>query len=111
MAGAWSPVRSSPAMASGWRLPDAGLCRFHWISSPSEQKEGVMAVRTADAEWKGNLNDGSGKMRFGSGAFEGAFSFQSRMGQGTGTNPEELVGAAIAGCFSMALSANLAGAG
>ena len=70
-----------------------------------------MAVRTADAEWKGNLNDGSGKMRFGSGAYEGAFSFQSRMGQGQGTNPEELVGAAIAGCFSMALSANLAGAG
>ena len=70
-----------------------------------------MAVRTADAEWKGNLNDGSGKMRFGSGAYEGAFSFQSRMGQGSGTNPEELVGAAIAGCFSMALSANLAGAG
>ena len=50
-------------------------------------------------------------MRFGSGAYEGAFSFQSRMAEGKGTNPEELIGAAIAGCFSMALSANLAGAG
>jgi osmotically inducible protein OsmC len=70
-----------------------------------------MAVRTADAEWKGNLNDGSGQMRFGSGAYQGAFSFESRMGEGKGTNPEELIGAAIAGCFSMALSANLAGAG
>jgi osmotically inducible protein OsmC len=71
-----------------------------------------MAVRNANAEWRGNLNEGSGKMRFGSGAYEGAFSFQSRMGDGSGgTNPEELVGAALAGCFSMALSANLAGAG
>jgi len=70
-----------------------------------------MAVRTANAEWRGNLNDGSGKMRFGSGAYEGAFDFKSRMGDGRGTNPEELIGAALAGCFSMALSAGLAGAG
>jgi osmotically inducible protein OsmC len=73
--------------------------------------EGVMAVRSADAEWRGNLNDGSGKMRFGSGAYEGAFDFKSRMGEGRGTNPEELIGAALAGCYSMALSAGLAGAG
>ena len=46
-----------------------------------------MAVRTADAEWKGNLNDGSGHMRFGSGAYDGAFDFKSRMGDGAGTNP------------------------
>jgi osmotically inducible protein OsmC len=71
-----------------------------------------MAVRTADAEWQGNLRDGKGKMRLGSGAFEGNYSFRSRMGDGeTGTNPEELIGAAHAGCYSMAFSAALAGAG
>ena len=71
-----------------------------------------MAIRTADAEWQGNLRDGQGKMRLGSGAFEGTYSFRSRMGDGAmGTNPEELIGAAHAGCFSMALSAALAGAG
>lgn len=71
-----------------------------------------MPTRTADAEWQGNLQDGQGKMRLGSGAFEGNYSFRSRMGDGaTGTNPEELIGAAHAGCYSMALSASLAGAG
>lgn len=50
-------------------------------------------------------------MSFGSGAFEGAYSFKSRFEEGTGTNPEELIGAAHAGCFSMALSADLAEAG
>jgi osmotically inducible protein OsmC len=70
-----------------------------------------MAIRTADAEWQGNLQDGQGQMRLGSGAFEGNYSFRSRMGDGaTGTNPEELIGAAHAGCYSMALSAVLAGA-
>ena len=70
-----------------------------------------MPARTADAEWNGDLKDGSGTMRFGSGAFEGAFSFASRFEEGTGTNPEELIGAAHAGCFSMALSAGLEAAG
>ena len=71
-----------------------------------------MAIRTADAEWQGNLRDGQGKMRLGSGAFEGNYSFRSRMGDGaTGTNPEELIGAAHAGCYSMAFSAALANAG
>lgn len=70
-----------------------------------------MATRTAQAEWKGNLKDGSGKMSFGSGAFEGAYSFASRFEEGTGTNPEELIGAAHAGCFSMALSGILTGHG
>ncbi len=50
-------------------------------------------------------------MKLGSGAFEGAYSFKSRMEDGTGTNPEELIGAAHAGCFSMALSAALGKAG
>lgn len=70
-----------------------------------------MAVRTANAEWSGNLTEGHGRMKLGSGAWEGAYDFRSRFGDGAGTNPEELLGAAHAGCFSMALSAGLAKAG
>src|SRR6187401_282823 len=70
-----------------------------------------MAVRTANAEWAGALKDGSGKMAFGSGAFEGQYSFASRFEEGTGTNPEELIGAAHAGCFSMAFANMLSKAG
>jgi len=70
-----------------------------------------MAVRTADAEWSGGLKDGKGSMKLGSGAFEGPFSFKSRMEEGTGTNPEELIGAAHAGCYSMQFSAMLERAG
>jgi len=70
-----------------------------------------MAVRTARAEWNGSLSDGRGTVALGSGAFEGAYSFASRFEEGTGTNPEELLGAAHAGCFSMALAAALGRAG
>ena len=70
-----------------------------------------MAVRTASAEWVGGLQDGSGKMALGSGAFEGQFSYKSRFEEGPGTNPEELIGAAHAGCFSMAFANTLATAG
>jgi lipoyl-dependent peroxiredoxin len=63
-----------------------------------------MPVRTASAKWEGALRDGSGTMALGSGAFEGQYSFGSRFEEGTGTNPEELIGAAHAGCFSMALA-------
>jgi osmotically inducible protein OsmC len=70
-----------------------------------------MAVRTSDAEWTGDLKSGKGKMTLGSGAFEGAYTFKSRMEDGKGTNPEELIAAAHAGCFSMALSAGLSQAG
>lgn len=70
-----------------------------------------MAVRDASAEWTGSLKEGAGKMRLGSGAFEGPFSFVSRFETGPGTNPEELIGAAHAGCFSMALAAALGRAG
>ena len=63
-----------------------------------------MAVRTATARWEGSIREGGGTMRLGSGAFEGPYSFSSRFEDGTGTNPEELIGAAHAGCFSMALS-------
>ena len=70
-----------------------------------------MAIRTANARWEGGLRDGNGTMAFGSGAFEGAYSFSSRFEEGAGTNPEELIGAAHAGCFSMALANDLAAAG
>jgi osmotically inducible protein OsmC len=70
-----------------------------------------MAVRNAEAAWEGNLREGKGIVKLGSGAFEGAYSFVSRFEEGTGTNPEELIGAAHAGCFSMALSADLERAG
>jgi lipoyl-dependent peroxiredoxin len=70
-----------------------------------------MAVRNANAVWTGGLQDGAGTVRLGSGAFEGRYSFASRFEEGTGTNPEELIGAAHAGCFSMALAAGLGRAG
>lgn len=70
-----------------------------------------MAVRTAEAEWKGNLPEGSGRLSSESGALNGAYSFRSRFEEGDGTNPEELIGAAHAGCFSMALANELAQAG
>ena len=70
-----------------------------------------MATRTASGVWEGTLKQGKGTVKLGSGAFEGAYSFSSRFENGTGTNPEELIGAAEAGCFSMALSANLEKAG
>jgi len=70
-----------------------------------------MPVRTSEAEWRGDLRGGSGNMKFGGGAYEGAYSFSSRFEEGTGTNPEELIAAAHAGCYSMALSNMLAGAG
>jgi osmotically inducible protein OsmC len=70
-----------------------------------------MPARTATARWEGGLKDGKGSMRLGGGAFEGQYSFSSRFEDGVGTNPEELIGAAHAGCFSMALSAGLEKAG
>ncbi len=70
-----------------------------------------MPVRTSDAEWHGTLREGTGTMRFGGGAFEGAYNFGSRFEEGEGTNPEELIAAAHAGCYSMALSGDLGKAG
>jgi osmotically inducible protein OsmC len=66
-----------------------------------------MAERKANAEWKGSITEGAGKIALGSGLFEGAFSFATRMGDEPGTNPEELLGAALAGCYAMALNATL----
>jgi len=70
-----------------------------------------MAVRRSSAEWKGTLKEGAGTMKVGSGAWEGPYTFASRFESGRGTNPEELVGAAHAGCYSMFLSALLTDAG
>src|SRR3954463_11786970 len=70
-----------------------------------------MPTRTSSARWQGNLKEGAGTMALGSGAYEGAFSFASRFEEGPGTNPEELIAAAHAGCFSMAFSNMLSQAG
>ena len=70
-----------------------------------------MPTRTAEARWDGTLQEGNGTMRMASGSYEGPYSFQSRFQEGDGTNPEELIAAAHAGCFSMALSAGLGQAG
>lgn len=71
-----------------------------------------MPTHKAEAEWKGNLMEGSGRLAVGSGAFEGPYSFKSRFEEGQpATNPEELIGAAHAGCFTMALTAQLSRAG
>lgn len=70
-----------------------------------------MATRNGSAVWEGTVKEGKGTVRLGSGAFEGPYSFSSRFEDGKGTNPEELIGAAHAGCFSMALSGALTRAG
>ena len=70
-----------------------------------------MPIRTSSARWSGNLTEGSGTIRTGKGGFEGNYSFKSRFEEGEGTNPEELIGAAHAGCFSMFLSKLLGDAG
>lgn len=70
-----------------------------------------MPVRKAKAAWKDTVSKGKGVVELGSGAFKGAYSFQSRFADASGTNPEELIGAAHAGCFSMALSLELEKAG
>ena len=70
-----------------------------------------MPVRSSSAVWNGNLLQGSGTMKVGAGVFEGKYSFPSRFESGEGTNPEELIAAAHAGCYSMALSATLGKAG
>ena len=67
--------------------------------------------RTAEARWEGDLKGGRGRIRLGSGAFEGSYSFGTRFEGAPGTNPEELLGAAHAGCFTMALSLFLTTAG
>ncbi len=71
------------------------------------KQENIMAIRKATAKWNGTLKEGNGKMSFAD--YEGPFTYKSRFEEGTGTNPEELAGAAHAGCYSMFLSALLSG--
>lgn len=78
------------------------FARFTRIDCGKDKKK-IMAIRTSTAVWKGTLKDGNGTMKYGD--VEGPFTFASRFEEGAGTNPEELVGAAHAGCFSMFLSA------
>jgi osmotically inducible protein OsmC len=70
-----------------------------------------MPIRTASARWEGTLTEGSGTIKTGKGGYQGNYSFKSRFEEGEGSNPEELIGAAHAGCFSMAFSKDLADAG
>src|SRR5438876_5502145 len=70
-----------------------------------------MATRNGSAVWEGTVKEGKGTVKLGSGAYEGPYSFSSRFEDGKGTNPEELIAAAHAGCFSMAFSHGLAQAG
>jgi osmotically inducible protein OsmC len=70
-----------------------------------------MPTRNASAVWNGDLFKGAGSVKLGSGAYEGQYNFSSRFESGTGTNPEELLGASHAACFSMALSAGLGKSG
>ena len=70
-----------------------------------------MAVRVSSAEWKGTLKEGAGTLKLGSGAYEGPYTFASRFESGPETNPEELIGAAHAACYSMFLSALLSNKG
>jgi lipoyl-dependent peroxiredoxin len=85
-------------------LRDASACT-------RSDEEATMPKRRANAVWNGSLTEGNGTMRMVSGAYEGPYSFQSRFEEGDGTNPEELIAAAHAGCFSMALSGELGKAG
>lgn len=70
-----------------------------------------MSTHKSSAKWNGNLPEGNGKMVVGEGAWEGNFSFKSRFENGKGTSPEELIAAALSGCFSMSLSHALNEAG
>jgi lipoyl-dependent peroxiredoxin len=70
-----------------------------------------MATRKASAHWQGTLKEGDGTMALGSGAWEGPYTYKSRFEEGQGTNPEELIGAALAGCYTMQVSHALAEAG
>jgi osmotically inducible protein OsmC len=81
------------------------------VAFENVRRSDTMAVRKAEAEWKGSLREGGGQVKLGSGAFEGKYSFASRFEEAGGTNPEELIAAAHAGCFSMALAAGLTRAG
>jgi lipoyl-dependent peroxiredoxin len=81
------------------------------ITRPTTTTEATMTVRNGSAEWRGDLQSGSGTITVGDGVFQGAYSYGSRFEDAAGTNPEQLIAAAHAGCFTMALSNILSGAG
>ena len=81
------------------------------IDFSSLEDSNIMTVSNSTAVWKGNLTEGSGTMKLGKGGYEGPFTKASRFDDGAGTNPEELIGAAHAGCYSMFLSALLSKSG
>lgn len=83
------------------------LRRAHETSPQGERRWKVMPVRKSQATWNGSLKEGRGTMRLASGLYEGPYTFSSRFEEAAGTNPEELIGAAHAGCFSMFLAALL----
>src|SRR4029077_629054 len=105
-----SKIGSSPSWNESAQKDSFGRSRWSDLYN-ARRKEATMPVRKAEAEWKGGLKDGSGQVKLGSGAFQGNYSFGSRFENAKGTNPEELIGAAHAGCSSMALSAGLGRAG
>jgi lipoyl-dependent peroxiredoxin len=94
---------------AGFRHSRGGLAGL--FSSATNEGDELMPVRNAEATWEGDLKSGKGNMKLGSGAFQGNYSFATRFESAPGTNPEELIGAAHAGCFSMALSFMLSQAG
>src|SRR5258708_30737989 len=114
---AWSycccvPVGTSNMNPTGMALISFGIdLRAERRSDVSSRPEETMTARKADAEWTGNLREGAGTVRLGSGTFEGKYSFATRFEEAPGTNPEEWIAAAHAGCFSMALPAGLGTAG
>jgi len=95
------------------RVSLRGVIAYNFVShsrTPHE-KETIMPTRSASAVWEGDLKQGKGNIKLGSGAWQGNYSFSTRFESAPGTNPEELIGAAHAGCFSMALSNGLGKAG
>jgi lipoyl-dependent peroxiredoxin len=77
-------------------------------AADDDREEREMATRNGSAEWRGDLRGGAGELTVGGGVFKGSYSFSSRFEEGEGTNPEELIGAAHAACFSMALASVMA---
>jgi osmotically inducible protein OsmC len=70
-----------------------------------------MTARNGSADWRGDIKNGSGTVTVGNGVFQGAYSYETRFGESAGTNPEQLIAAAQAACFTMALAAMLGAAG
>lgn len=104
-----------PAVAGiqevGWTCVTVGKVRPHARNHRWTKEKTTMPISRAKARWEGNLQEGSGTAALESGAFEGPYSFATRFEGARGTNPEEWIGAALSGCFSMALSKRLEDAG